>query len=107
MPQRKIIIPADREEEPVGAQIKAILDPDTHYQVAVVSFNQPIEALTELIVPVLPSSIERAEKLLSELRDKNLGIPLLPVVRSETLNKIQSLYSWIHDFLLSPIREPE
>jgi two-component system response regulator GlrR len=107
MLQRRIIIPADREGEPVGAQIKAILDPDAHYRVAVVDFNESIETVTELIVPVLPASIKKAKSVLAELHRRNVGVPILPVVKSETLNQIENISSWKDDFLLTPIREPE
>jgi len=107
MSQKRIIIPADREGEPVGAQIKAILDSDIRYQVTVVDFNKNIEGVTQLIIPVLPSSIEKTEIVLSGLSRRNVGIPLLPVVKAETLDKLESLFSRNIDFLLSPIREPE
>src|SRR6185295_2570942 len=104
---RRITIPTDRDGEPVGAQIKAILDSDSQYQVAVVGLSERFEASTDLIVPILPSSLKAAEGLLSNLRRWNSGIPLLPIVRSETLNRIESLCSWSNDFLLTPLRELE
>jgi DNA-binding NtrC family response regulator len=107
MSQKRIIIPADREGEPVGAQIKAILDPDIRYQVTVVDFNKNIERVTQLIIPVLPSSIEKTEIVLSELSRRNVSIPLLPIVKAETLDKLEILFSRNIDFLLTPIREPE
>ena len=107
MSQRRITIPTDREGEPVGAQIKSILDTDTHYQVAVVAFNERIEPNSELIVPVLPSSPKKAQQVFSVLRRCNAGIPMLPVFRSEAINNLESLCGWSNDFLLTPVRELE
>src|SRR5262249_29651973 len=97
--QRRSTIPTAREGEPVGAQVKAILDSDFHYQVAVVDFSERIEAVTDLIIPILPSSLRKAEDFLLQLRRLNAGIPLLPIVQSQALNKIESLCSWNNDFL--------
>jgi DNA-binding NtrC family response regulator len=107
MLRRRIIVPADREGEPVGARIKSILDADAHYHVAVVGFHEPIEAITELIVPVLPSSFEKAKSIITELCRHHSEVPLLPVVQSEVLNKIESLCSRQYDFLLIPVRDTE
>jgi DNA-binding NtrC family response regulator len=75
--------------------------------VVIVGFHEPIEAVTELIVPVLPSSFEKAKSILAELRRHHARVPLLPVVQSGVLNKIESLCSRHYDFLLTPVRDTE
>ena len=100
MLQRRIIIPTDRDGEPVGAQIKAILDRHVNYRVAVVELYQPVAAADELVIPVVPGSLPRAEHVLSELHARHTGIPVLPVVRPENLSRIETLCPWVGDFLV-------
>ena len=107
MARRRIIIPTDRDGEPVGAQLKTILDRQIHYSVAVAEINRPIDILDELVIPVLPVSLENAARLMTELQAQDTRVPILPVVRSENLNRIENLCPWVRDFLVSPLRDQE
>lgn len=113
MEQPRIIIIDDQQGQHLGAKVRAILQRESDYQVDLIAtelpdVNEIVETLPDLIIPVLPASKERTADLLATLRAKEPDTPLLPIMRSASLNEmLNGLLFWTQDFLIAPLREAE
>ncbi|MBI3078707.1 MAG: hypothetical protein HYY85_17255, partial [Deltaproteobacteria bacterium] len=113
MARPRILIIDDGPGHEIGAQVKAILQPETAYRVEFIEAMPPDvmeagEMAPDLLIPVLPASKERAEQLLAKVRAKEAYTPLLPVVRAEDLAQmLDGLLLRTRDFLVTPLREAE
>ncbi len=93
MEQPRIIIIDDQQGQHLGAKVRAILQRESDYQVDLIAtelpdVNEIVETLPDLIIPVLPASKERTADLLATLRAKEPDTPLLPIMRSASLNEM-------------------
>jgi DNA-binding NtrC family response regulator len=75
--------------------------------VELLHLNDHLAVVPELIIPVLTAFQSSEERLLSELRARHAGIPLVPVVHTDDPHELDSLCRWSRDFLVSPLRERE
>lgn len=115
MAQPRIVIQIfdDTPGQAIGAEIQAILERESRYQVYLIGVPLCDERVAwdtgpNLIIPLLPAYKDRAVKLLEMLREKNADTHLLPVLRSEGLNEIlDELSLWTQDFLVTPLRAAE
>ena len=115
MGPRKILIQIvdATAEQPIGAEIKAILERESRYRAIFIAGplrdrTLGLDTRPDLIIPILPASKESAVKLLEMLQEKNSDTPLLPVLRPEDLSEmLDELSRRTRDFLVTPVREPE
>ena len=100
-------------EQPIGAEIKAILERESRYRAIFIAGplrdrTLGLDTRPDLIIPILPASKESAVKLLASLQEKNSDTPLLPVLRPADLSEmLDELSRRTRDFLVTPVREPE
>jgi two-component system response regulator GlrR len=114
MTQTDIIILDSQESHETGAELKSILQRDSHYRVELVRnrLGDPVQlvntASTRLVIPVLPASWKGAEKLLADLRPVEARVPLMPVISAQVLTEaLEAGLDCAQDFLLMPLREAE
>ena len=111
--QPRVIIIDDKHGQPIGAQVKEILQWENRYRVDLVKGRLPdrtvgLDPRPALIIPVLPTSKEQAAELLARLGAKDADTSLLPVLRSEDLDeKLDDISLWTRDFLVLPLRATE
>jgi len=113
MAQSRIIIIDDEINQIVGGQVKSILAKKIRLKVdlldkPLVNLRQLQISQTDLIIPVLPAYSSQQEGSLGALLKPDFAVPVLPIIRSEDLERgLDSLFSHTRDFLVSPVREAE
>ena len=106
------ILESDLNQQ-IAAQVKEILQREPSYEVVLMRDSVRIQeqltsAGTQLIIPVLPATWRRAQELLSQLKQLQNQIPLLPVISSNALREaLETGLDDSHDFLITPLREAE
>lgn len=115
MGQPRIVIEIfdDAHGQSIGAEIRAILEQESRYEICLI--EEPLldrtlgfETRPELIIPLLPASKQSAGKLLGALRAKYADTILLPVLRLEDFsNLLDELSLWTDDFIVTPLRAAE
>jgi two-component system, NtrC family, response regulator GlrR len=111
---RSSIIIVDPEEgQPVGVQVKSILQENCTHRIDLLSRlssgrNDASQEAPRLVIPIFPTDKEKAARLLLELRVSVTQVPMLPVVSPEGLSEgFQGQLPWTQDFLVTPLREAE
>src|SRR6185295_3079701 len=112
--QEPIVVILDEEEkQQVGTQIKAILDQTQSYQVRLISdfargASSVNDTVAQLLIPVFPPAAEKAESFRASLSSIKRNIPLLPVLRPQSLSAgLDRRLLSAHDFLVTPLRDEE
>jgi len=113
MAQSRMLILAESLEQPLGAQIQAILQCERSYRVDLREAPWPdrtaeADVCPDLIILVLPTSQERATHLLASLWAQAAATPLLLVLRAADLTEpFDRLLCGTVDFLATPLQEAE
>lgn len=112
MSRPTITILDGEQNQPIGSQLKEILQRERSYEIniedSLIVQNELRGVAPNLIIPVLPSTWKSARQLLSELRPRHNGIPLLPVITSDALDEgFTAGLADSQDFLVMPLRAAE
>jgi two-component system, NtrC family, response regulator GlrR len=113
MVQPRITVLDDQHGQRIGAQVKATLERESNYVVDLI--DEPLlhkegvlVTLPDLIIPILSASEKKAKELLDKLGAVQGHTPLLPVIRSQNLEKmLNSFLLKTTDFLATPLQEAE
>ena len=108
-----VLIVDEESGQHVGADLEATLQRESIYHTKLIGLpkQRPIEILEQshqLVIAVLPSSVEKAKGLLAEFRALDSDTPLMLVIRSEAIsNGFCDPLAWTKDVMITPLREPE
>src|SRR5438034_6211595 len=113
MAQLTILIIDEESGQQLGAQLKTILQSKSAYRIDLVDssakvVDDPHFIVPNLVMPVLPPSRNKAQKMFTQLRAAYAHASFLPVIRTDCPHEIfDDLLSWTEDFLITPLRHAE
>jgi DNA-binding NtrC family response regulator len=113
MSHASVLIVDGQEDRALEIQLKTTLQQQIACRIESVresdiDFRDRFDRVAHLLIPVLPASKCKAERLLSELSAARVGAPILAVLQSEAVTSISAdALLCVDDFLLTPLQEAE